>query len=77
MKRWVHGARLTLGVGVLGVVPVAFAASRAPAGIDAAPLAAFAPWPLLLALIAIPILLVVMLVVETLAVEIRPPRDPE
>jgi hypothetical protein len=67
VKTWVHGARLTLGVAVFGVVPVAFAASRAPAGIDPAPLAAFAAWPLLLAIIAIPILLVVMLVVETLA----------
>jgi hypothetical protein len=67
VKTWVHGARLTLGVGVLGVAPLAFAASRASAGVAAAPLAAFAPWPLLLAIIAIPLLLVVMLVVETLA----------
>jgi hypothetical protein len=46
---------------------LAFAASRAPAGVAAAPLAAFAAWPLLLAIIAIPVLLVVMLVAETLA----------
>ena len=52
---------------MLGLAPVAFAASRAPTGADATPLAAFAAWPLLLAIIAIPILLVVMLAVETLA----------
>jgi hypothetical protein len=67
VKTWVHGARLALGVGILGVAPFAFAASRAPAGVNGPPFAAFAAWPLTLAIIAIPLLLVLMLVAETLA----------
>jgi hypothetical protein len=46
---------------------LAFAASRTPARVDTGPLATSAAWPMVLAIIAIALLLVLMLVADTLA----------